>query len=745
MKRLFCLFLVIALLWGCAPAQDETTETTAPTETTEVTEPAMDLTQLRESLPTMDGSTSLIPLEAAIRAAIFDISMEEATDQVRHTTTWDAFYKLLRGEVDMIFSSPLSQLQLDEAQAQGVTLELVPVAMEGFVFVVNADNPVDTLTQQQLKDIYSGKITNWSEVGGPDMPITAYQRNRDSGSQNFMVEFMGDTPLTDAPTELRPASMSGLMDVIAYNDNALGSIGYSVYAYAANMYGGSSEIKFIRVDGVEPSRAAFADGSYPLLGRYSAVFRSGEPEDSPVRQLVEFMTSLPGQRAIAQAGYVTMLDTGYEYGERTLELYRGTGSGPIAREPASYEYELLCVRYDEWGVYWSEGFDLTDNRVTGLANPALEREVNDFLESSLTEMDECREEFLAYVDAIAGNGEYPEYSAFETPYVSVTCRNGYLSAVVALTYSYNIGFGGEYYYRVNTANWDIFTGRRLEPEDLFCDGVDVDAVLNDALRAFSQESPSEGMGAREMKQEFAGLTEDGWCMTCDTIYLDSTNPWFAHGFQMSLKDLPEGVLAVEQPADFSDELTGEDLAARKRFRTIERDTVYEYVEDIPAALLDEDACPTAPQINEAVRDYLRSYFTEDTVLSYFEEQGFDTDRYWYMADWYLTNYGGHYVVFEGYVPEAYDEATGQWHSYPINSLLIFDLYTGKEITWQEMLLPGWEEASSIVNDSTGLPEQMPDSAAIRSIGQSSEGLWLYIRDENSTYYSVDVPADYINW
>ncbi len=66
--------------------------------------------------------------------------------------------------------------------------------------MVNAKNPVDALSQQQIKDIYSGKITNWKQVGGSDEPIVAYQRNTDSGSQNYMIDFMGETPLMDAPT-----------------------------------------------------------------------------------------------------------------------------------------------------------------------------------------------------------------------------------------------------------------------------------------------------------------------------------------------------------------------------------------------------------------------------------------------------------------------------------------------------------------------------------------------------------------
>ena len=304
MKRFLSIILCLLLLSGCTTPSPPAT--TAPPETT--TPPTLppaaveaDVLTLREGLPTMDGSTSLIPLETGIRAALLDISEEEAAAQVVHSSTWNSFYNLLDGAVQVIFTTPPSQEQWDIAAERGVELEAVPIAMEGFVFVVNADNPVDTLTQEQLRGIYSGSITNWSEVGGEDLPIIPYQRNNNSGSQNYMIDFMGDAPLMDAPKDWRPASMEGLMDVIAVNDNAAGAIGYSVYAYAADMYGNGDEIKFIQVDGVAPGKQTMASGEYPLLGENYAIFRAAEPEDSIVRTLVHWMTSYDGQLAIARA------------------------------------------------------------------------------------------------------------------------------------------------------------------------------------------------------------------------------------------------------------------------------------------------------------------------------------------------------------------------------------------------------------------------------------------------------------
>ena len=84
--------------------------------------------------------------------------------------------------------------------------------------------PVQSLTQQQLRDIYAGRITNWKDVGGADSPIVAFQRGVDSGSQTLFKKLLidkGDGQLMAAPTELAPADMGGLVDSIAeYNNSA---------------------------------------------------------------------------------------------------------------------------------------------------------------------------------------------------------------------------------------------------------------------------------------------------------------------------------------------------------------------------------------------------------------------------------------------------------------------------------------------------------------------------------------------
>lgn len=765
MKKFTCLFLsLVLMLSGCAGTPEEATsppttqtpaaETTLPTES-----PGTALDDLRANLPVMDGSTSLIPLEAGIRAALFGKSIEEATADVSHTTTWDSYYNLLHGTADLIFSVPLSAEQWAMADERGVTLETVPIAKEGFVFVVNAENPVDTLTQQQIKDIYSGKITNWSEVGGLDEEIVPYQRNRDSGSQNYMIEFMGDTPLMDAPTELRPATMAGLMDVIAVNDNSRAAIGYSVYAYAADMYGNGNEIKFIQVDGVAPSKQTFADGSYPLMGYNYAVYRTDIVENPRVRQLVDWMLTPEGQTAIASAGYVTVVDVGYDYAEEILTKYEGIGTGPAAPEKrASYEYALWTVQgYIQHLA--PEVLMLSDGtgtyRLTQLTDKTLLAEVNAWIDEQMIWAYEVSESITHPLGL-----DYPYDNCYTDQIpagVIATCTNGYLSVAFPVASNHN---AVERFYRTETATWDLLTGERLAPEELFCQGVDIDLVLNNFLLEYSQTGVSsygiQEVSYPELSRDFAGLPSDGtWHLTHDAIYFDVGNPYFPNGLRLELDKLPDGTLVCEQPRDFTDCIDSPDYLVMKQFWTSDRDTEYILAGgSVPMRVLSEDVSPYAARINRQMEEYVAAYFTREAICDYFESNGMDPARIEFNSlDWSMTNWGGRYATFSGSPQSWWNENGTGYVMYPLKADFLFDLTTGEEISWKDMLLPGWEEASTLqlAYSFEDAPDTMPGISDLGKlkfcyINQHNEHtFYLGFQDADGTNYHLIIPWEYVKF
>ncbi len=265
-----------------------------------------------DDFPLIDGATALAPYYELMASKLLDMDIEEARQWVLCNKTDGAYENLIAGKVDMIFCSMPSEEQQQMADDAGFEFELTPFLNGAFVFFVNKDNTVDSLTVQQLYDIYSGKITNWSEVGGDDVPIIAYQRPNNSGSQTGMYHYIiPEAEIMGAPTERKIADMGGIVDAVASYENSEGAIGYSYYYYVTSMHY-TDQIKLIGIDGVVPSDDTIADGTYPLINPSYVIIDASTPEDSPIRDIVEWIVSPAGQETGREAGYVPRIDSNTE-------------------------------------------------------------------------------------------------------------------------------------------------------------------------------------------------------------------------------------------------------------------------------------------------------------------------------------------------------------------------------------------------------------------------------------------------
>ncbi|MBR6767440.1 MAG: substrate-binding domain-containing protein [Clostridia bacterium] len=257
-----------------------------------------------EEYPKVDGSTATLPLSYALMQASTGADENTAMASISHTKTTQSFYALTYGEADLLLVYEPAQEAYDIAKSNGVELLIEPIGLDAPVFLINDHNPVDSLTHEQIVDVYSGKITNWKEVGGNDQPIIAYQRVESSGSQVMMkAQVMKDIPMMDAPTELRPGGMGELVDEIASYRNTSDALGYSVFYYINEMYM-QDGVRLLKVNGVMPSNETIASGEYPYRQPFYAVIRADEPEDSPARQLLDWLKTEEGKALIETAGYV---------------------------------------------------------------------------------------------------------------------------------------------------------------------------------------------------------------------------------------------------------------------------------------------------------------------------------------------------------------------------------------------------------------------------------------------------------
>lgn len=322
--RILALLLALCLLLGCTPAPDPTpdpspdqtdTEPEVPDNPTPdpdpapepdpepAPEPAPEPFLSMEEFPRMDGSTANLPLMAAVLAAATGISQEEAEKLVDCSTTASAWYNLAYDYTDILLVYEAAEDTKKLLEDIGTEMEIVPIGLDALVFIVNEQNPVQSLTQEQLVEIYTGKITNWAKLGGENLDITAFQRDPTSGSQSlFRKLLMPRLEPMEAPTELRPGDMGGLIEGLASYNNEGSAIGYSVFYYASYMYA-KPGLRFLAVDGVTPSDATIADQSYPLLNPFYVVIRADEPEGSPARVLRDWLVSA-GKPVIEAAGYI---------------------------------------------------------------------------------------------------------------------------------------------------------------------------------------------------------------------------------------------------------------------------------------------------------------------------------------------------------------------------------------------------------------------------------------------------------
>jgi len=248
----------------------------------------------------IDGSTATIPLTGAL----FDI-LGLRGDPPEHNTTSAAYSKLISGEnTDLIFVTHPSEEEFETAREQGVELEVIPIVKDALVFLVNAENPVEDITLEQLRQVYSGRIKNWTDLGGAQESIIPYQRTQNSGSQTLLIKLVmdGGEPMAP-PTEWVAESMGSLVEVVSSYDYSRDAIGYSMFYYVNNMYG-NSRFKLLGVDGVKPTRYTIMNGEYPLGDCYYAVIRKDTPENHPARKLINWVLSDDGQNLAVRAGYI---------------------------------------------------------------------------------------------------------------------------------------------------------------------------------------------------------------------------------------------------------------------------------------------------------------------------------------------------------------------------------------------------------------------------------------------------------
>lgn len=259
--------------------------------------------KLTENLPTLDGAAALVPVYGAVIDNVYPKGCVTYTDgefssdnyygenfapdsAMQYKNTVRGYKAIVDGNTDILFCAAPSEEQKRYAEENGVELVYVPIGLEGFVFFVNENNPVNDLTAEQIRKIYACEYTNWKELGGADRVINPVTRLEGSGSQTAFEAFMGKYEIG----QKSPFAITGA------------SIGFSFRYYMDGIVG-NENVKMLSLDGVYPSRENIQNRTYPLVSQFYAIYRKdNKNENIPV--LIDWLLSEEGQTLIEKTGYV---------------------------------------------------------------------------------------------------------------------------------------------------------------------------------------------------------------------------------------------------------------------------------------------------------------------------------------------------------------------------------------------------------------------------------------------------------
>jgi ABC-type phosphate transport system, periplasmic component len=160
------------------------------------------------NLPVLDGATALYSVYTAFAEAVYEEEIF-SNEYVLCTNTRSAYEAIIAGDRDIIFVAGVSEQQRVMAEEAGADLRFTPIGREAFVFLVGQENPIDNITYQQIRNIYSGKTANWATLGWNEGGrIIAFQRPEGSGSQTGLQMIM-DELMIQVPQPLPDASIIG--------------------------------------------------------------------------------------------------------------------------------------------------------------------------------------------------------------------------------------------------------------------------------------------------------------------------------------------------------------------------------------------------------------------------------------------------------------------------------------------------------------------------------------------------------
>jgi phosphate transport system substrate-binding protein len=244
---------------------------------------------------TIKGSTTVLP--------VAQVASEEFMDRnpgirisVQGGGSGVGISSLIDKTTDIATSSRrIKPEEIEKAKAKGVTPNEIIIALDGIAVIVHPGNKVSALTKAQIKDIYTGRISNWKELGGADAKIVTVSRDTSSGTYEAF-ETLAINKEKVRPDALTTASNQAVAQTVAQTPGAIGYVGHGYL---------TGKVKDVTVDGVRCTKQNIQSGKYPLA-RDLYLYTNGKPSGNTAL-FVNFVLSKDGQKLVEDEGFVDIL------------------------------------------------------------------------------------------------------------------------------------------------------------------------------------------------------------------------------------------------------------------------------------------------------------------------------------------------------------------------------------------------------------------------------------------------------
>ncbi|MCM3746946.1 phosphate ABC transporter substrate-binding protein [Paenibacillus pasadenensis] len=244
------------------------------------------------------GSTAMQPLvEQVSKKFMADSKYKDITVQVQGGGSGTGLTQVSEGQADIGNSDIFANEKFKDGDAAKAD-ELVDhqVAVVAMATVVNKDIAIDNLTKQQLVDIFTGKVTNWKDVGGADEKIVIVNRPSSSGTRKTFEKYALGTKSEDLPGNIQEDSSGTVKKLVGETP---GAIGYLALSYL------DDSVKTLKLDGVEATPDNVKTGTYPVWA-YQHMYTKGEPNEA-VKAFLDFMVSDDVQKTdVTELGYISI-------------------------------------------------------------------------------------------------------------------------------------------------------------------------------------------------------------------------------------------------------------------------------------------------------------------------------------------------------------------------------------------------------------------------------------------------------